>query len=128
MSRHPSVSAHRQSLLEERAARMRTELTRSEALLWEAIRGRRLGTTFRRQVVIGGKYIVDFLAPREKVIVEVDGAYHRERAVADGRRDRHLQRLGYRVLRLEAEVVLQRLAVAVAVEEVRKALAQTTAS
>ena len=92
---------------------MRHALTRSESALWESIRGRQLGTLFRRQVVIGGKYIVDFLAPREKLIIEVDGASHNGRTSADARRDRHLARLGYRVLRLEAELVLRRLPVAV---------------
>src|SRR5664280_807361 len=119
------LSASHQRLIEERAWAMRHTLTPSESVLWEAIRGRRLGTMFRRQVVIGGKYIVDFLASREKVVVEVDGAYHNERTAADARRDRYLARLGYRVLRLEAEVVLRRLPVAV--EAVRGALAELMA-
>ncbi len=121
MLRHPLVSAHRQSVLEERADCMRRQLTLSEAALWQAIRGNRLGTGFRRQVVIGGKYIADFLAPREMLIVEVDGAYHRGRTAADARRDRHLARLGYRVLRIDAEVVLRELEVAVA--RIRKVVA-----
>jgi very-short-patch-repair endonuclease len=35
------------------------------------------------------------------------GAYHARRRAADARRDRVLARLGYRVLRLEAELVLE---------------------
>jgi len=46
--------------------------------------------------------------------VEVDGGYHSERVVADARRDRVLQRLGYRVLRLPAELVRYELPEAVA--------------
>jgi very-short-patch-repair endonuclease len=49
---------------------------------------------------------VDFAAPAERVVVEVDGAYHARRRAADARRDRVLRRLGYRVLRLEAQLVL----------------------
>jgi len=71
-------------------------------------------------VLIGNRYIVDFLAPNIKVVVEVDGPYHARRVVADARRERHLTRLGYRVLRLDADLVLTRLAEAV--ERVRKNL------
>jgi very-short-patch-repair endonuclease len=50
--------------LEHHARNMRRHLTPSEQVLWQAIRGGRLGVSFRRQVPIGA-YIVDFLAPRE---------------------------------------------------------------
>jgi very-short-patch-repair endonuclease len=56
-----------------------------------------------------GHYIVDFLAPSIRLVVEVDGAYHAGRERADSRRERELTRAGYRVLRLEAELVLQEL-------------------
>ena len=92
---------------------MRAAPTLTEALLFEALRGGRLGAPFRRQVVVGG-YIVDLLAPRQKLVVEVDGGYHARRRRADARRDRKLARLGYRVLRLPAELVQHRLAEAVA--------------
>jgi very-short-patch-repair endonuclease len=70
---------------------------------------------FRRQVVIGEKFIVDFVAPRQKLVVEIDGrAYHDRRRAADARRDRKLARLGYRVLRLEADLVTYNLPEAVA--------------
>ena len=36
------------------------------------------------------------------LVVEVDGGYHAERATADARRSRVLERLGYRVLRVLA--------------------------
>jgi len=69
---------------------------------------------------IGNRSVADFLAPSAKLVVEVDGGSHRQRATADARRTRVLGRLGYRVLRLEAEVVLRQLPVAV--EAVREAL------
>ena len=46
--------------------------------------------------------------------VEVDGSGHSLRRTADARRDRVLQRLGYRVLRIDAELVRCNLAEAVA--------------
>jgi hypothetical protein len=43
---------------------MRLAPTGSEQLLWQAIRGRRLGVQFRRQVPLGGRYIADFFGWR----------------------------------------------------------------
>jgi very-short-patch-repair endonuclease len=110
-----SVSAHRQALLAERARSMRTLMTPSEAALWQAIRGNRLGVAFRRQVVVGGCCIADFAATEVHLVVEVDGAYHVRRAAADARRDRRLERLGWRVVRIPAEVVFGDLLAAVEV-------------
>ena len=67
---------------------------------------------FRRQVALG-PYIVDFLAPRQKLVVEVDGGYHAGRASADRRRQRWLEKAGYRVVRVLAATVLQQPADAV---------------
>ena len=103
----------RQSLLAARARYMRFNGTASELRLFEAIRGRRLGVGFRRQVPVG-RYLVDFCAPEVHLAVEVDGKYHSRRAKADARRDEALRRLGYRVLRLEAELVIRDLPAAVA--------------
>ena len=70
-----SVSHVMRSRLEQRAGDMRRAPTTTEALLWAELRGSRLGVGFRRQVPID-RYIVDFLAPSVKVVVEVDGGYH----------------------------------------------------
>jgi very-short-patch-repair endonuclease len=53
-------------------------------------------------------------------VVEVDGNYHARRRGADARRDAKLRRLGYRVLRLPAALVMNDLKAAV--ELVREAL------
>lgn len=91
--------------------------TASEARLWEALRGGRLGVRFRRQVVLG-HYIADFFAAGAALVVEVDGGCHRTRRAPDARRDAWMRRQGYRVLRVSAEAVMQRLpAVVAAVEE-----------
>ena len=68
---------------------------------------------------IGNRYIADFLAPSVKLVVKVDGGCHARRVIAGARRDRVLLRLGYRVLRLDAELVLRQLPLAV--EAIRKA-------
>ncbi|HEU5076943.1 MAG TPA: DUF559 domain-containing protein [Polyangiaceae bacterium] len=97
-----------QALLAERAHCMRHAPTESEAALWRLLSGRQLGVSFRRQVPLDGRYIGDFVARSARLVVEVDGGWHRGRAVADARRDRVLARLGYRVLRLPAQLVLMR--------------------
>ena len=105
--------------LSQFASAMRAAPTTTEALLFQELRGNRLGVAFKRQVVLGG-YVVDLLAPSRMLVVEVDGGYHAGRARADARRDRKLARLGYRVLRIPAELVLHWLPDAVAL--VRAAL------
>ena len=109
-----SSSSSRSTLLHLRAAHMRACPSPPEVLLWRALVNRKLhGVAFRRQVPLAG-YICDFVSARHKLIVEVDGKHHQLRAAADARRDRCLQRLGYRVLRLPAELVLHDLPEALA--------------
>ena len=84
------------------------------------LRGSQLGVSFKRQVPLGGRFIVDFLASTAKLVVEVDGPYHGGRALADARRDGALARLGYKVLRLDAGLVVRDMASALAL--VRAAL------
>jgi very-short-patch-repair endonuclease len=115
MRRRSTVS----STIDLYARRHRSALNGPEQALWAQLRGGRLGVWFRRQVVIG-RYIADFVAPRERLVIEVDGGYHVERANADARRDRKLTRLGYRVLRLDAELI--RRDVHAAVAQIRAAL------
>jgi very-short-patch-repair endonuclease len=56
-------------------------------------------------------------------VVEVDGAYHARRFRADARRDARLQTLGFRVLHLEADLVMRELSLAL--ERVRDSLGCT---
>jgi very-short-patch-repair endonuclease len=96
-----------QTLVIQRAIAMRSVLTPSEQKLWLLLRGGQLGVWFRRQVPLG-RFVADFVAQSARLVVEVDGGYHARRRAADARRDRELARLGYRVLRLEAALVLER--------------------
>jgi very-short-patch-repair endonuclease len=92
---------------------MKAAPTPSEALLWSALVNDKLGVSFRRQAVVAG-YIVDFVAPSVKVIVEVDGGCHVLTRRADARRDERLRRLGYRVQRVGAGIVMHQLPAVVA--------------
>lgn len=53
---------------------------------------------FRNQHAIGN-YVVDFCAPRRKLIIELDGSQHLEQEEYDSERTVFLQSKGYRVLR-----------------------------
>jgi very-short-patch-repair endonuclease len=58
------------------ARRLRQTQTRSEELLWDALRGGRLdGVKFRRQHAVG-PYILDFYCDDCRLAVEVDGGIH----------------------------------------------------
>ncbi|MBI3205208.1 MAG: DUF559 domain-containing protein [Myxococcales bacterium] len=121
MPARSNPSAHRRSLLAERARVMRNQMTSGEALLWSRLAGSQLGVPFRRQVPLAGRFIADFFAPSARLVVEVDGAYHQLRSAADARRDRVLARLGIRVLRVDDSLVRSNLDAALAL--VRDALA-----
>ncbi len=69
-----------------------------------------LDVQFYRQKPIGD-YIVDFYAPKAKLVVEVDGSQHLEpaRMDHDRRRTAFLESQGLRVLRFDNRQVLQEL-------------------
>jgi very-short-patch-repair endonuclease len=87
------------SKMMHRAGELRREPTPAEAKLWMYLRSLTLdGTHFRRQYAID-KYIVDFCAPRAKLIIEVDGSQHVDQHQSDIERTEFLKSKGYRVLR-----------------------------
>jgi len=86
-------------IIHQRAHDFRHDPTEPEAKLWTYLRSHRLRNVhFRRQHVIG-KYIVDFCAPRHKLIIELDGSQHLERKDQDAERTKYFLLRGYQVLR-----------------------------
>jgi very-short-patch-repair endonuclease len=82
-------------------------MTDAEAKLWSRLRdGRSLGAKFRRQVPIGS-YIADFCCRSSKLVIEVDGGQHAERAAQDASRTRMIAQHGYTVLRFWDDEVLK---------------------
>ena len=95
--------------LKPRSRNLRREMTDAEQLLWLRLRRKQLmGVQFFRQKPIGN-YVVDFCAPRSKIVVEVDGSRHHEPAAmkADAERDEYLSGLGLNVLRFDNLQVLR---------------------
>jgi very-short-patch-repair endonuclease len=81
-------------------------MTDAELRLWYRLRAHRFnGLKFKRQAPIG-PYIVDFICFDHKMIIEVDGGQHDERA-QDRRRDEWLRKEGYRVMRFWNSDVLK---------------------
>ena len=87
----------------ERARKLRTELTRAEARMWNLLRDfRPRGARFRRETPIG-PYIADFAWLSKKIIIEVDGDSHETVAgrAHDKVRDACMKDQGYTVLRFD---------------------------
>ncbi|WP_395651225.1 endonuclease domain-containing protein [Brevundimonas sp.] len=84
--------------LQSRARDMRKAPVLYEKRMWAVLRGRHLeGLKFQRQKVIG-RYIVDFVCFRHRLIVEADGPQHEDR-IEDAARDAWLTAQGFRILR-----------------------------
>ena len=76
--------------------------------MWRRVRGKQLaGVQFYRQKPIGD-YIVDFYAPKAKLVVEIDGSQHLKahHAEKDRKRDDYLGKLGLMILRFNSRQVL----------------------
>ena len=96
---------------------LRANPTPAEVRLWSMLRKRqRSGARFRRQHPIG-PFVVDFCAPRLKLIIEVDGGQHVDLQEYDQRRTAYLVAKGYRILRFWNNQVMDDLnAVVIAIE------------
>lgn len=87
------------------ARKMRKQPTRSENLLWQALRRKGLdGRKFRRQVPIG-TFVVDFYCPSERLVVEVDGPIHDFQKDLDHNRQQALESLGLTIVRVKSDLV-----------------------
>ena len=97
--------------LKPNARRLRKEMTDSERNLWTRLRRKQImDVQFYRQKPLG-PYIVDFYAPKAKIVVEVDGSQHIEEDVEqkDVRRDKYLKSQNLSVLRFNNLQVLKEM-------------------
>jgi very-short-patch-repair endonuclease len=88
-------------LANENARELRKRLTPQEVKLLTKLRElKALGFKFRRQAPIG-RYIVDFVSFRSRLVIEADGGQHGlpRTALTDQVRDAFLLAQGFRVLR-----------------------------
>ncbi len=89
---------------------MRAQPTDAERVLWQRLRHdvQLAGSHFRRQALIG-RFIVDFVSRRAKLVIELDGGQHDQQRAADTTRTRKIEASGYRVLRFWNNDVLGNL-------------------
>jgi very-short-patch-repair endonuclease len=81
------------------AGELRRNPTPAEQKLWAVLRNQQIdGIRFRRQHAIGN-FIVDFCAPRKKLVIELDGSQHLEQHEYDNERTIFLKSQGYQVFR-----------------------------
>ena len=67
-----------------------------------------MGLKFKRQKPLG-RYIVDFVCPERKLVIELDGGQHSEQTAYDAKRDDWLRSQGYTVLRFWNNEVMQEM-------------------
>ena len=93
----------------DRARSLRRAETPPEQLLWLALRNGQIGgLKFRRQHPIG-PYVVDFCCQSAKLVVEVDGMSHDDKAAQDAAKTKHIESQGLRILRVTNEDVMRDL-------------------
>ena len=87
-------------VLLKHARQLRVDQTDAEDKLWSRLRaGRFHGLKFRRQVAFSANYVADFVHPKSKLIIELDGSQHVDQAVYDNRRTKFFEGEEYRVMR-----------------------------
>ncbi|MCA9129812.1 MAG: endonuclease domain-containing protein [Planctomycetales bacterium] len=90
-----------------RAKKLRANQTKAESLLWELVRSSQLcGLKIRRQHPIG-PYFADFACLSKRFVVELDGDYHDQVCAEDLSRQKHLESMGWRVIRFSNDDVLE---------------------
>ena len=99
-------------ILENKLQRvLRNNMTDAEQQLWRHIRrGQIEGFKFRRQHLFRD-YILDFVCPEAKLVIEVDGGQHAAHQEIDAYRTAALEAAGYHVLRFWNHEVLHEMEV-----------------
>ena len=95
--------------IHKNARQLRSSQTEAEQKLWIFLRNRQLkGKKFRRQHVIA-EYVVDFYCHECKLIIELDGNYHKDEEAKgyDKARTNLLNEYGITVLRFWNEEVMK---------------------
>ena len=92
----------------KRAARLRSNMTPAEKLMWEKLRKSQLGVRFKAQHPMG-RYIVDFYCHQARLVVEIDGLIHNYQKEEDQQRIDDIKKDGVTVLRIRNEEVFENL-------------------
>jgi very-short-patch-repair endonuclease len=91
------------------ARKLRQKMTIPELILWENIKNRQVdGHKFRRQHPIY-RYILNFYCHEKRLAIEVDGETHSERKVYDKFRDKYLESINIKTLRIKNRDIIENL-------------------
>ena len=96
---------------------LRKNSTKAERILWEELRNKKLSNKkiYRQYPIfhdIKGKetfFVADFFCYTDKLIIELDGKYHKYRLKEDEERTKILNHLGLRVIRLRNDEIINGL-------------------
>ena len=104
------LRTHNQPAQTEKRKYLRSHSTSAEAVLWMALKARKIeGVKFRRQFSIG-PYILDFYAPELRLCIELDGAHHftHDGIINDNVRSEYLMRVhDIHILRFENDIIFK---------------------
>jgi very-short-patch-repair endonuclease len=90
------------------ARKLRQAANVPEHAAWQALRSlRAFGYAVRRQHPVG-PYIVDFAIQKAKLVIEIDGGVHHVEGARshDDERQAVIERLGWRVIRMDAQAAM----------------------
>jgi very-short-patch-repair endonuclease len=77
---------------------LRKTLTKQELILWNELRNNKIGYKFKRQVSFG-PYFVDFYCKEKNLVIEIDGAQHKDNKDYDKEREEYMKTFGLNTLR-----------------------------
>ncbi len=112
LQRDPSVLRTSPHFQKTKMGRCRHDMTPAEKILWQELRGNKLGVHFRRQQVIAG-FIFDLYCHKAGLVIEVDGDIHDLQQEEDARREKVLREMGLRIVRFRNEEVMRELSAVV---------------
>jgi very-short-patch-repair endonuclease len=70
-----SQQIHNKQNLKEIRKQLRNNATKTEELLWQHLKDKKLGEKFRRQHSVAN-YVLDFYCPIKRLCIELDGSHH----------------------------------------------------
>ncbi len=94
--------------MKEIARKLRKQGILSEVLLWNELKGKKLGYDFHRQKPLG-EHVVDFYCADLDLVIEIDGISHADKYDEDIRRQKILEEFDLSFLRYDDKEVKNNL-------------------
>lgn len=96
--------------MQERRRQLRRDMTKSEKILWDVLRNKKLKERFHRQFSVD-EYVIDFYCPELKLAIEVEGNIHDlpEQKIYHRKRQEYLETFGIKLFYFRNEEILEEL-------------------